>query len=81
VIFDAGYDLTRLAWLLADLPVEVLGRLHQRLTSRTGWEDHDGKLPVIEGTLIRLHVSRLPGNRSPERFGYGPPPPGWTTRR
>ena len=27
VIFDAGYDLTRLAWLLAGLPVEVLGRL------------------------------------------------------
>ena len=27
VIFDAGYDLTRLAYLLADLPVEVLGRL------------------------------------------------------
>src|SRR5213079_2744314 len=27
VIFDAGYDLTRLAWLLADLPVQVLGRL------------------------------------------------------
>ena len=27
VVFDAGYDLTRLAWLLHDLPVEVLGRL------------------------------------------------------
>ena len=27
VIFDAGYDVTRLAWLLADLPVELLGRL------------------------------------------------------
>ena len=27
VVFDSGYDLTRLAWLLADLPVEVLGRL------------------------------------------------------
>src|SRR5580700_7068787 len=27
VIFDAGYDVTRLAFLLADLPVEVLGRL------------------------------------------------------
>ena len=27
VIFDAGYDLTRLAWLLADLPAQVLGRL------------------------------------------------------
>ena len=134
VIFDAGYDLTRLAWLLAGLPVGVLGRLrsdrvlyfpvpargpgtngrparhgavlkladqqswpdppvttvtqttrygtaaatawgrlHQRLTSRAGWEDHDGELPVIEGTLIRLHVSRLPGNRSPEPLWL------WTT--
>ena len=27
VVFDAGYDLTRLAWLLADLPVEVCARL------------------------------------------------------
>ena len=27
VVFDAGYDLTRLAWLLADLPVEIMGRL------------------------------------------------------
>jgi hypothetical protein len=26
-VFDAGYDLTRLAWLLADLPAGVLGRL------------------------------------------------------
>ena len=25
VVFDAGYDLTRLAWLRPDLPVEVLG--------------------------------------------------------
>jgi hypothetical protein len=27
VVFDSGYDLTRLAWLLQDLPVEVAGRL------------------------------------------------------
>src|SRR5438477_4566137 len=27
VIFDAGYDLARLAYLLADLPAQVLGRL------------------------------------------------------
>ena len=27
VIFDVGYDVPRLAFLLADLPVEVLGRL------------------------------------------------------
>ena len=127
VIFDSGYDLTRLAWLLDGLPVEVLGRLrsdrvmylpapargpgangrpprhgaavkladeqswpapavttvtqttrygaaraaawgrlHQRLASRAGWEHHDGELPVIEGTLIRLAVDRLPGDRSPE---------------
>ena len=48
-------------------------QLHQRLTGRAGWEDHDGELPVIEGTLIRLRVSRLPGNRSPEPLWL------WTT--
>jgi hypothetical protein len=42
------------------------GRLHQRLASRSGWEDHHGELPVIEGTLIRLAVGRLPGDRSPD---------------
>jgi hypothetical protein len=134
VAFDAGYDLTRLAWLLTDLPVEIMGRLrgdrvmyfpapprvpgangrpsrhgaalrladpgtwpapaaatstettrygtaramawgrlHQRLASRAGWEDHDGELPVIEGTLIRLQVDHLPGDRSPERLWL------WTT--
>jgi hypothetical protein len=126
VVFDAGYELTRLAWLLRDLPVDVTGRLrsdrmmyfptpprqpgtsgrplrhggalkladqgtwpvpavttvaqatrygtaqaaawdwlHQQLASRAGWEDHGGKLPVVEGTLIRLHVDHLPGDRSP----------------
>ena len=126
-IFDAGYDLTRLACLLADLPVEVLGRLrsdrvlqlpapprqpgttgrprkhggefaladpatwpaphvttstvtsrygtavaaawdrvHPRLTHRAAWLDHDGPLPVIDGTLIRLHVDHLPGDRDPK---------------
>ena len=49
------------------------GRLHQRLTSRAGWEDHDGELPVIEGTLIRLAVDHLPGDRSPEPLWL------WTT--
>jgi hypothetical protein len=127
VVFDAGYDLTRLAWLLRGLPVEVAGRLrsdrvmyfpapprpagangrpsrhgaafrladektwpepavttvtetarygtaraaawgrlHQQLASRAGWEDHGGKLPVVEGTLIRLAVDHLPGDHSPE---------------
>ena len=127
VVFDAGYDVTRLAWLLADLPVELPGRLradrvmrlpapprrpgtngrprkhggelaladpatwpapqvttstvtsrygmaaaaawdrvHPRLTHRAAWLDHDGDLPVIEGTLIRLQVDRLPGDRDPK---------------
>ena len=127
VIFDAGYDPARLACRLADLPVEVLGRLrsdrvlhfpvparrpgtrgrparhgqeftladpatwppppvttttatsrygtartqawdrlHPRLTHRSAWLDHDGPLPVIEGTLIRLQVDHLPGDGSPK---------------
>jgi hypothetical protein len=39
------------------------GRLHQRLTARAGWERHEGELPVVEGTLIRLRVDHLPGQR------------------
>jgi DDE superfamily endonuclease len=127
VIFDAGYDIPRLSFLLADLPAEVLGRLrsdrvmqlpapprqphatgrprkhggelaladpatwpvpqvatstvtsrygtavaaawdrvHPRLTHRSAWLDHDGPLPVIEGTLIRLQVDYLPGDRDPK---------------
>jgi hypothetical protein len=125
VVVDAGYDLTRLAWLLADLPLEILGRLrsdrvmyfpppprepgatgrpsrhgdrlalkdpgtwpapdavtvtqtsrygtaearawgrlHQQLAKRAAWEDHEGELPVVEGTLIRLQVDHLPGQRT-----------------
>jgi hypothetical protein len=40
-------------------------RLHPRLTSRAAWEHHDGELPVIDGTLIRLQVDHLPGDRDP----------------
>jgi DDE superfamily endonuclease len=126
IVMDAGYDVTRLAFVLADLPVQVLGRIrsdrvlrlpkparvpgtngrpskhgpefalakpatwpqpahttttrtsrygtavacswdrvHPRLTHRTCWLDHDGDLPVIEGTLLRLHVDHLPGDRNP----------------
>src|SRR5947207_6565498 len=41
-------------------------RVHPRLTHRAAWLDHDGDLPVIEGTLIRLQVDRLPGDRDPK---------------
>lgn len=123
VVLDAGYDAPRIAHLLADLPVEVLGRLrsdrvmrkpvpvpwicppqggrppkhggefvfgapatwgeasavtvtntdrygtataqawvrlHPRLTRRAAWIDHEGPLPIIEGTVIRLSVAKLP---------------------
>lgn len=35
-------------------------RLHPRLTWRAAWGDHEGPLPVIEGTVIRLTVEKLP---------------------
>jgi hypothetical protein len=127
IVADSGYDVTRLAYVLADLPVELVGRLrsdrvlrlrkpprlpgttgrppehgpeialgnsatwpppqhststdtsrygiavatsweraHPRLTHRGCWIDHEGGLPVIEGTLIRLQVEHLPGERDPK---------------
>ncbi|WP_460339899.1 NF041680 family putative transposase [Actinoallomurus acanthiterrae] len=127
IVADAGYDVTRLAFLLADLPVELLGRirsdrvlrlpapprdphfigrppkhggefalgdtatwpaphhttttqttrygtatamswdrLHPRLTHRAAWLKHGGPLPIVEGTLIRLQVEHLPGDRDPK---------------
>src|SRR5215472_13873667 len=41
-------------------------RVHSRLTHRAAWLDHDGPLPLIEGTLIRLQVDYLPGDRDPK---------------
>ena len=124
VVTDAGYDVARLAVLLADLPVQLVGRLrsdrvlrgqapvrtvgtmgrprrhgaafalrrpatwpqpaqrtrattsryglaealswdrlHPKLTHRAGWAGHEHTLPIIEGTLIRLQVQHLPGER------------------
>lgn len=40
-------------------------RIHPRLTTRSAWIDHDGELPVIEGTLIRLQGYHLPGGGDP----------------
>jgi hypothetical protein len=124
VVLDAGYDVIRLAWLLADLPVVLCARLrsnrvfyrvpppkppgvggpprehgtplrfadektwagpsatagadttrygtvqvaqwnrmHPKLCKDAAWERHPGKIPVVEGTLIRLRPARLPGYR------------------
>ncbi len=125
IVLDSGYDVTRLAFLLSELPVQLIGRLrsdrvmlrpvpqrrsgaagrpprhgpvvaladpatwpapdhtsttettrygtaqatawhrcHSRLARRGSWRDHPGELPIIEGTLIRLQVARLPGDRA-----------------
>ena len=135
VIFDAGYEPARLAWLLRDLPVQVTGRLgtnrvlrlpppprrpgqmgrpvrhgpevrlaadaarpdpdaetstvtsrygtatacsrnraHPKLKARGAREGHQGPLPVIEGTLIRLTVDHLPHERAPKPVWL------WTSR-
>ncbi|MGW4125381.1 transposase [Nocardia sp. NPDC004711] len=127
IVADSGYDAPRLAFLLADLPVAVLGRmrsdrvlrraaparlpgtngrpprhggefvfgdpttwgkpdtatttgtrlygpaatrswnrLHPRLTHRSSWVAQLGQLPVIEGTVIRLDVARLPSGAIPK---------------
>jgi hypothetical protein len=39
---------------------QACDRLHPRLTHRAAWLDHDGPLPLIEGTVIRLVVEKLP---------------------
>lgn len=41
--------------------------MHPRLTHRGPWLNHaKEKLPILHGTLIRLKVERLPGNRHPK---------------
>jgi hypothetical protein len=40
-------------------------RIHPRLTTRSASIGHTGELPLIEGTLIRLEVDRLPGGHDP----------------
>jgi hypothetical protein len=39
-------------------------RVHPRLTHRAAWLEHEGELPLIEGTLIRLEVEHLSKGRA-----------------
>lgn len=127
VVGDSGYDGSRLAFLLADLPVRLLVRLrsdrvmafpappreprtrgrglrhgprfafkepeawpapahatttdttrygqaharswdqlHPKLTRTGAWAGHEGTLPTMAGTVIRLQVDRLPGTGTPK---------------
>lgn len=60
VVFDAGDDLARLAFLLADMPVEVLCRL----PPSTG-ESHREPTPPMH----THHISALVGRHRPPRSG------------
>ncbi|CCW13561.1 MULTISPECIES: hypothetical protein [Rhodococcus] len=44
---------------------DAWNRLHPRLTHRGVWAEHPGPPPIIEGTVIRLTVEHLPGDRHP----------------
>jgi DDE superfamily endonuclease len=59
---DTTTETTRYGTAVA----QAWDRLHPRLTHRSAWLVHDGPLPVIEGTLIRLQVDHLPGDRHPK---------------
>ena len=61
-VFDAGDDLTRLAWLLADLPVEVLGRLR---SDRVMYFPAPPRLPGTNGRPLRHGAAfKLAGPRT-----------------
>jgi hypothetical protein len=38
--------------------------LHQRLSKQSGWAGFVGPVPVVPGTVIRIQVERLPGDRA-----------------
>ena len=39
---------------------------HQRLAGDGAWAGHTGPYPIIAGTVLRVVVDRLPGDRSPK---------------
>lgn len=45
--------------------VSAWHELHQQLSRGGGWSGHAGELPIVPGTVIRLQVDHLPGNRTP----------------
>jgi hypothetical protein len=49
-----------------DAHAQSWDRLHPKLTHTGAWTDHQGQLPIMEGTVIRLQVDRLPGTGTPK---------------
>ncbi|MEU4843331.1 NF041680 family putative transposase [Nocardia testacea] len=59
-------DVTTETRLYGPATARSWNRLHPRLTHRCSWVTQVGKLPVIEGTVIRLDVDRLPSGAIPK---------------
>lgn len=59
VVFDAGYDLTRLAWLLGGLPAGVLGRLR---SDRVMYFPAPPRLPGTSGRPLRHGAAVRPAS-------------------
>src|SRR6266702_3620220 len=85
VIFDAGYEPARLAWLLRDLPVQVLGRLGtNRVLRQAPPPRRPGQMgpPVRHGCELKLSDdAACPGRtctppRRPPGTGPQTPAPG-----
>ncbi|ROR00469.1 hypothetical protein EDE04_7045 [Streptomyces sp. 2132.2] len=56
--------------------VRAWDQVHPRLTHRSAWiglVGLDGELPLVEGTLVRLKVDHLPGDRDAPPVCCGPP--------
>lgn len=43
------------------------GQLHRRLQREGYWAGHEGLLPIITGTVIRVEIEHLPGGGTPDR--------------
>jgi hypothetical protein len=46
--------------------IRAWDRLHPKLTARVAWAAHPGELPILDGTVIRLEVARLPSGAIPK---------------
>ena len=67
VVLDSGYDLTRLAWLLRDLPVDVTGRLR---SDRVMYFPVPPRVPGANGRPPR-HGARLGLSEPADLAGAG----------
>ena len=59
-------ELTGIHDRFGEVLARCWGRMHPKPDRRGSWANHEGELPLIEGTLVHLAVEYLPGNRDPK---------------